>query len=144
MNFVLDGLDSVFCYLDDILVFSKDEIEHRKTIRELFKRLEEAGLTINLKKCQFAKEELVFLGYHFNGEGIRPVNKKLLAIANFPAPSRPKELLGFLGAANYYRSCLPKLNNKTAAEIMQPLYSAATKKRPAKKFTDICKEDALQ
>ena len=49
MNFVLDGLDNVFSYLDDILVFTKDDIQHKKVIRALFHRLEEARLTINLK-----------------------------------------------------------------------------------------------
>ena len=36
MNFVLDGLDNVFSYLDDILVFNKDDIQHKKVIRALF------------------------------------------------------------------------------------------------------------
>ena len=63
MNFVLDGMVNTFCYLDDILIFSKDEDDHKKTLHELFKRLENNGLTINIKKCHFAQEELTFLGY---------------------------------------------------------------------------------
>ena len=144
LNYVLDGLDNIFCYLDDILIFSENEHEHLKTIEELFKRLQDNGLTINRKKCNFGRETLTFLGYTVSGTGIKPVKKKLEAIANFPPPGRPKELLGFLGAANYYRRSLPKLQGRTAAEIMQPLYQAATKKRPAKKFADIWKEEGLQ
>ena len=51
MNFVLDGLDNIYCYLDDILVYSKTEEDHINTIEQLLKRLEQAGLTINTKKC---------------------------------------------------------------------------------------------
>ena len=71
------------------------------------------------------------------------MHKKLEAIANFPAPTRPKELLGFLGAANYYRRCLPRLHGKNAAEIMRPLYTAATTKKPGKKFVEIWQENNL-
>ena len=45
--------------------------------------------------------------------------------------------MGFLGAANYYRRCLPKLDGRTPAEVLQPLYSAATTKHPGRKFSDV-------
>ena len=48
---VLHDLPNVFCYLDDILVFSKSKEDHLKTLEELFKRLDEAGLTVALFKC---------------------------------------------------------------------------------------------
>ena len=80
LNWVLDGLDNVFCYLDDILIFSENEEAHFKTIEELFRRLQDNGLTINIKKCNFAQPQLTFLGYTVNGQGIKPVVKKLEAI----------------------------------------------------------------
>ena len=144
MNFVVEGLNGVFCYLDDCLVYSKSEEEHKQTLDELFRRLEKAGLTINIKKCNFAQKDITFLGYKVNGQGIQPVKRKLEAIANFPPPSRPRELLGFLGAANYYRRCLEKVDGMNPAEVMKPLYSAATAKRPGKKFVDIWWENNLQ
>merc|ERR1711867_169084 len=66
--------------------------------------------------------------------------KKVEAIVSYPAPTKPKQLLGFLGALNYYRRTLPKVNGKSAAEILQPLYMAATKKTPGKTFQTIWKE----
>ena len=51
MNCVLDGLDSVFCYLDDILVYSANEKEHKETIEKVLVRLRDNGLTLNIKKC---------------------------------------------------------------------------------------------
>ena len=93
MNCVLDGIEGVFVYLDDILLYNK-------SIVKVLQKLEENGLTINLKKCQFNKTQIDFLGYRVNGRGITPLPRKLIAIADYPAPSKPKQLLGFLGAIN--------------------------------------------
>ena len=48
--------------MDDILVYSKNMQEHMKTLEELFVRLNNAGLTLALDKCQFAVESLEYLG----------------------------------------------------------------------------------
>ena len=100
MNCVLDGIEGVFVYLDDILLYNKSEKAHKETIVKVLQKLEENGLTINLKKCQFNKTQIDFLGYRLNGRGITPLPRKLIAIADYPAPSKPKQLLGFLGAIN--------------------------------------------
>ena len=79
-----------------------------------------------------------------NETGINPVAKKLDAIVQFPPPTRAKDLLGFLGAVNYYRRCLPNVDGRSPADIMAPLYLVGTKKQPGKKFTDIWAENNLQ
>ena len=60
---VLGDMDNVFCYLDDLLVYNVSEEAHMKTLKELFQKLDKAGLTIALDKCQFGKSELTYLGY---------------------------------------------------------------------------------
>merc|ERR1712212_523629 len=111
---------------------SKSEEEHMHTLQTLLYKLHEAGLAISLDKCIFGVDNLEFLGYKVDSKGITPLPKKLSAISNFPAPKKPKHLLGYLGALNYYRRCLPKTDGKTPAEILQPLYTAATKALPPK------------
>ena len=106
---VLKGLPDTFCYLDDILLFSKSKESHLATLEELFKRLSKAGLSINLSKCEFGKTSLDYLGFTIDRDGLRPIEKKVEAIQNFPKPTNQKQLLGFLGALNYYRSSLPSL-----------------------------------
>ena len=127
---VLDGLENVYAYLDDILVFSRSKADHMATLEKLFKRLDDAGLTLNLKKCEFGKEDISFLGYQVNKNGIRPMEKKVEAVANFKRPQKQKELLAFLGSLNYYRASLPSLKQgevtRTPAEILGPLYKLAT------------------
>ena len=144
MMHVLDGVPNIFVYLDDILVYTKDEMTHQQVIRDLLSRLDKAGLAISLKKCLFSRRELDFLGYRVSPHGLTPLPRKIEAITSFPTPKKPKQLLGFLGAANYYRRCFPKLNGVTAATILQPLYDAATTKQPTKKFTQIWEEKGLQ
>ena len=130
---VLQGLPDVFVYLDDILIFSKNQADHMKVLEELFQRLSKAGLTIALDKCEFGKDELDYLGYTISSQGIRPIERKTEAIQNYPIPEKPKQLLAFLGALNYYRASLPNLPPddkhgyaRTPAEVLAPLYQVAT------------------
>ena len=58
LDSVLEGLDNCFCYLDDVMIYSKNKQDHIKTLNELFKRLDDAGLAISLDKCQFGKESI--------------------------------------------------------------------------------------
>ena len=138
---VLKGLPNVFCYLDDILVFSRTKKDHTKTLEEIFKRLDGAGLTLSLSKCEFNKESLTYLGFEVSSTGIRPVEKKIQALQNFPTPVKQKQLLAFLGSLNYYRASLPSLdldethpNARTPAQILEPLYKLATCQIPKKSF----------
>ena len=130
MDSLLDGLENTFCYLDDILVWGKDERQHMATLRSLFERLQDAGLSLSLKKCKFGVSSVDFLGYKVDKTGILPLEKKVQAIQNYPAPTKQKELLAFLGCLNYFRPCLGplKINGawKNCAEILQPLYQIAT------------------
>ena len=48
---VVGDMEGVFCYLDDLLIYSRSQEEHLKTLEELFSRLSRAGLTLALSKC---------------------------------------------------------------------------------------------
>lgn len=104
---VLKGLDFCFGYVDDILVFSRNESEHLEHLEILFKRLSEFGVLINSSKCHFGQEEVTFLGYKVSSAGIQPIPEKVQAISDFPAPKTVKELRRFLGMTNFYRRFLP-------------------------------------
>ena len=144
MAHITRGMKNIFVYLDDVLIFNDNMDEHLKTIDELFNRLNDNGLTLSLKKCVFGKETLDFVGYSVNKNGIKPLPKKLEAIAAFPQPQRQKHLLGFLGGLGYYRRNLPNLDGESPASILQPLYSAATMKLPpGKSFISYWKENNM-
>ena len=70
MDSVLQDLDFLFVYLDDILVASKAQEEHKQHLLALFDRLQAHGLVIKLEKCQFGVPEIDFLGHRVNKGGI--------------------------------------------------------------------------
>ena len=141
LDSILCGIDNCFAYIDDILIWSKDPTQHLSTVREVLARLSKNGLAISTDKCTFARKE--FLGYHLDEFGISPLKRKVDAIIRYPAPHKQKALLGFLGGLNFYRRCLPNLGGETPAQVLQPLYSAATAKT-TRKFKDVWVEDGLQ
>lgn len=71
---ILSGLIPKSCmvYIDDVLVIGKTFAEHLDHLREVFKRLRDAGLKLKLAKCQFASSKVVYLGFVVSREGISP------------------------------------------------------------------------
>ena len=85
-------------YLDDIIIFSKNEEEHLKHIKIIFKKLKEAGLKLKESKCDFFKREIHYLGHLISVDRIHPLPEKLDSIHDMPKPRSPKEIKQFLGS----------------------------------------------
>lgn len=118
---VTRGMDFIYAYLDDFLIFSPDEETHEDHLRQLFTRLKEYGIVINPSKCVFGVPEVKFLGYHISAEGTKPLETKVEAIQSFPTPKTVKELRRFLGMINFYRRFIPQ-----AAQLQAPLHKLLT------------------
>ncbi len=73
-------------------------------LRDVFSRLTEASLTLNLAKCEFGQATITYLGREVGQGQVRPVEAKVTAVAEFPIPTTRKELRRFLGMAGYYRN----------------------------------------
>lgn len=113
---VLRGLPFVTAYIDDLLIASSSPEEHELHLREVFSRLQQNGIIINLEKCEFGATTLEFLGHQVSSSGIQPLPAKVKAIADFPLPSTVHQLRRFLGLVNFYRRFLP-----CCARILRPL-----------------------
>ena len=118
MDEVTRGLDFVYVYIDDIIVFSKDDDEHLLHLETLFKRLHDYGIAINAGKSHFVRTQVDFLGFSVSPEGIAPLPEKVKVISDYPMPITVKQLLRFLGCINFYRPTLPN-----AADAQDPLYA---------------------
>jgi hypothetical protein len=104
MNDLLDGLDTVRVYIDDILHVTKGTWEdHLTGLKEVFKRLQQAGLKVNAKKSNFGAHELEYLGYNITRTGIQPIAKKVQVIQAIKTPKTHKQLQGFIVMINFYR-----------------------------------------
>lgn len=66
--------------MKDILVFGKDVEKHDRCLESVLRRLEEAGMALNKKKCEFIVSEVIFLGHHIGENGISPDPVKIKAI----------------------------------------------------------------
>ena len=117
---------SIFCYIDDILIASRNEKEHLEDVEAVFKRLSEYDLKLSFDKCQFGQNEVEFLGYHIDKNGLRVPKHKVDYIKNVPLPKTYKSLRRFLGMVNFYIRFIPQ-----AAKIMQPLHSLLAGKNTA-------------
>lgn len=111
---VLVGLDFCYAYLDDVLVASSNEEEHRAHLVEIFKRFSEHGIVLNVGKCVFGVKTLPFLGFQVSAEGISPLPEKVEALVNYPKPKAVDELRRFLAMLNFYHRFIPHAAERQA------------------------------
>ena len=116
MNKVLEGLSYAMTYLDDIIIFSKNEEDHLRHLEQVFHQLRQSGLKMKRSKCDFFKSEIHYLGHLISAHGISPLPDKLDTIKNMPAPKDMKEIKQFLGLTGYYRKFFTRF-----ADISRPL-----------------------
>ena len=103
-------LSFVQIYVDDILIMSNSHEEHLIQLQEVIKRLTNANLTINQKKCRFAYFKLNILGHSISSKGIEIDKHKITNVLNFPIPKTTKDLQSFLGLMNFFRDFIPNFS----------------------------------
>jgi len=115
MNQVLgpEVADFVTGYVDDILITSSTCEEHLKQIEIVLKKFEENGVTVKIKKSEFFRKEVKFLGYIITDQGIKVDEEKIEKILQFKTPRNLKKLQSFLGLCNYYRKFKVKYSDLT-------------------------------
>ena len=134
MNKVLKGLKFAMMYLDDIIIFSQDELQHLEHLEIAFSHLREAGLKMKCSKCDFFKSEIHYLEHLISPEGISLLPKKLDSIRHMPVPNSAKEIKQFLGLTGYYRKFVPRF-----ADISRPL-TTLMKKDAKFEWTSACQK----
>lgn len=98
----------VVVFLDDILIFSKSWKEHLEHVRIILETLQRHKLFCKPKKCQFAAQDILFLGHKITGYTIAPDPQKIEAVDDWPVPLSVRDVRRFLGFANYFRRFIPR------------------------------------
>ena len=115
MTNLMRALEYVRTYIDDLLIITKDTYDdHLNKVEEVLRRLQKAGLRINVNKSSFALHEIEYLGYILTRDGIKPQPEKVTAIQALREPTSVKELHRFLGMVQYYRDLWEKRSHLIA------------------------------
>ena len=116
MDKILQGLNGVSCYLDDILVTGRDDTEYLTNLQRVFERLQEYGVQLKKSKCSFMSKSVEYLGYKIDAKGLQFTPQKVEAIQQAPHPKNVQQLRSFLGLVHYYGKFIPNL-----ATVTEPL-----------------------
>ena len=89
MNSVLAGLQWSSClvYLDDIIIMGRTFEEHLGNLQQVLEWLQQAGLNLQPKKCQFLQHKVNFLGHIISSTGISPDPSKTSKVKEWPRPT---------------------------------------------------------
>eukprot|EP00731_Ephydatia_muelleri_P017889 Em0010g987a len=119
----MEGYSAV--YLDDIVIYSDNWKDHMKHLKEVFRRLRKAGLTVKLDKCQFGLDQCMYLCHVVGNGTVRPEHSKLEALKDFLITRTKTVVRGFLGLAGYYQRFIPNFA-ETAAPLSDLTRKTAT------------------
>nr|GEX60994.1 putative reverse transcriptase domain-containing protein [Tanacetum cinerariifolium] len=117
----LDKFGIVF--IDDILIYSKNEQEHGEHLKLILELLKREKLYAKFSKCEFWIPKVQFLGYVIDSRGIHVDPAKIESIKDWASPKTPTKIRQFLGLAGYYQRFIEGF-----LKIAKPMTKLAQKK----------------
>lgn len=114
---LLQGIPGVVNFLDDIVVTGISKEAHLSNLSCVFQRLSDAGLKLRKEKCDFFKDDIIFLGHRLNREGLSKTDERTKSVVDKPSPKDVTEVRAFTGLVNYYAKFI-----QNSAQIMYPMY----------------------
>ena len=121
-------------YVDDVIIKSKESLNHLEDLRKFFARLRKYNLKLNPAKCVFGVPAGKLLGFIVSRRGIELDPSKIKAIRDLPPPKNKKEVMSFLGRLNYISRFIAQ-----STVICEPIFKLL-KKDAAVKWTSECQQ----
>ena len=98
-------------YMDDVVVHSKSWAKHLENVKAVLQRLRDSKFFVKRSKCEFATEEIDFVGFRVSASGVRTHLVKLEALLKWPIPKDVADIRGFTGFTNSYQKFVPNYAN---------------------------------
>jgi hypothetical protein len=92
----------IVVFIDDILIYSKMEVEHEEHLRLVLEKLRANQLYAKFNKCEFWLSQVTFLGHVISARGVLVNPGKIRDVLNLMPPTNISEICSFLGLAGYY------------------------------------------
>ena len=93
----------VLVFFDDILVYSRTEMEHLRHLEDVLNLLKQNQLKVKKSKCLWGVPQVEYLGHIISAEGVAADPQKIACMSAWPRPTTTTGLRGFLGLTGYYR-----------------------------------------
>jgi hypothetical protein len=124
MNMVfMDYLDRfVVVFVDDFLIYSKNDSDHEEHLWMVLQKLQDNQLYAKFSKCEFWLDEVPFLGHIISKGGISMDPVKVREIVGWKIPKTVTEVRSFLGLVGYYRRFIEGFS-----KIVKPMTSLLEK-----------------
>jgi hypothetical protein len=122
----------VTVYLDNILIYSDNVLDHKKHVRDVLHRLHQNGLYVHADKCEFHSKSVEYLGYILSPDGLKMSKDKVKTIQDWPELKKVKDIQSFLGFANFYHCFIYNYSN-----IIVP-FTRLTRKSTLWNFDEKC------
>lgn len=107
---VCDGLERARLFIDDIIVYSRDGVEHVvRDLERFFERMVKFDLKLATKKTKLGVKVVTFLGHRVTAEGVQPCPERMKPMCRLPMPTNVTQLRSLLGSLSYYRKFLKGL-----------------------------------
>ena len=125
MGKVILNLEGTVVYIDDLCVYFDNWEDHMIRLERLFEWLRKYHLSVSLKKSNFGKAIIKYLGHEVGQRKVSPSDAKVLAIKEYPVPRDKKGNMRFLGLAGFFRKFCR--NFSVLASSMTDLLKKGTK-----------------
>ena len=112
----LSGVKGVYAYMDDLLLHSSTLEDHQRLIEEVLKRLSYHGIEISMKKCQWVKSSVEYLGFRVTSEGLRTHESLLGPMLKLEVPKTLEEARSLISTFSFYRRFI-----RNFSDIAHPL-----------------------
>jgi hypothetical protein len=92
----------VVVFIDDILIYSKNQVEHVKHLHIVLQHLRDHKLYAKFSKCAFWLDSVKFLGHTISKDGISMDSSKVQEVMDWKPPKSVHQIRSFLGLAGCY------------------------------------------